>query len=918
MPALSAETSLQVESPTILINSYHCQRVGASGKDERARLDAQAEMPGVATANATPTVRGMTCESGTLYVSTSKKISFKQFLVSAVIGDEEIELTHRRQIAELIERHGWDGTCRVVPRTGGDGETIRIDERIAYGHLPENAAYWRVKQVVEGATLDAVGGARQFSDVLFGVSSKPLGKAAYDAIQDGRAAEVSLFAGLLAAGAGGDGAVLLEPDVIARMLREDTGGLMQGVYRVMDPQDVDAGRRVFERLAPEVREGVLRELMSGLPGGFTPRLASMWAKDPSRRGILIEQGSWEIVRATLERVVLDGANTEEFAKVLRGRSILGACRMGEDEAIEAAMMIPSLRVQAGEAAADFVKARLESTDPDVRREALSACWWIAAANPDAAAQLLATGLRDSDENVRSAAVSGTRRLAHIEGSRAVELLNVACEDPSEVVRMAVAHSVHHLVKTASDEAVRLVERLREDSSAGVRTVAIESIGELVTAQPLRTAELVAESVRDAGVASWSLPAFARSAPELATPLVREGLGSENGLTKLSAASAVREIAAHDAELGWELFETARRDADSEVRSRVLGSLGALAAHDQDRVLQVARQVLADRENTYREAAGMFLSLSSSAPGVAAQILPDGLRSDDPSVRFGAVSALEYIADADAELCAPLFKDAVGRLDGWLERYGVEGDVEELQVSLIEVVPNMLDSAREEVVELLGASLQSESMYVRNQAGWALLEVVDLPGGADAARAALADVPDRMIDDPEIRLGLGARGVIECEHPVVQDLINVWRIASLDEEGARELEQARTAEELLGVTSRYGYEPEMFDVLDDQMLDIDGSSYTTTVIRSRAELEQNARAMHNCTSGYSNKLSLGHVMVAVQDERGKPQYNAHLEPTPQGWVIQQVNGYRNETGEGCRIVESWLQGRLSDLPGVTRS
>jgi hypothetical protein len=333
------------------------------------------------------------CPAHTVYISTKEKLSLKQHRIIALIGNQRIEVTHRHQIAKLMEEHGWNGRCEITPRDGGSSKTVQLDERIVAGHLPKNAAWWRMSQVKDGASLAEVGGPRQLAEALFHRASRQLGKEAYAALAANRLHDVSVIA---AASTSPSGEQLLTDEEIISLLHEIASRPGADLFVGDDPQEWHALSVLLEGVDQASRVKVLRDIITQLPAGITPELAARWAQDDSRALWLVGQADWDIVSAVLQ--ARDGSPLPGFdpVKDLRSRDIVGACERGDSDALAVAAMYPELLERAASA---FATHTLNAIDNNERP--VYAMRPLFLHHPELASQFAAKGCSSDDQIIRS-------------------------------------------------------------------------------------------------------------------------------------------------------------------------------------------------------------------------------------------------------------------------------------------------------------------------------------------------------------------------------------------------------------------------------------------------------------------------------------------------------------------------------------
>jgi hypothetical protein len=466
----------------------------------------------------------MGCENTTVYLAPGVKASLRQLKITALLGDERIEITHRSQIRELEETRGWNGLCQVESRDSGESRVVRIDSRVAYGHLPENAAWWRLGEVAGGKSLDAVGGAKQFSEVLFGKSSKVLGRAAYEAVRSGHGYTVAVVAGMT----GGRAGCLVEPDVLARLLTTVASHPSQALYQTVDPEAYRAGYELLAMLPADRRGRVLLEMLTALPKGVTPDTAVKWAGDPDRRTWLVEQGSWPVIAAVLDAAgELDDETLARYEKMLRSRGIIGAVAAGEITAAYAGAGIPALREEiedvldkqarahlelegssaderfvqdldeiAGqlmsqalcrlspEKAAKLYEEIIRSDYVETRTEHLRSLHVLYETDPEAASRVVREAMTSLDGRVRESASAYLSTLVeHINGGSCemsemvemVEMVEAALGDEVVEVRRAAARALYNISQTDPAEALRLWTQALDDPDESTVSHAIQQL-----------------------------------------------------------------------------------------------------------------------------------------------------------------------------------------------------------------------------------------------------------------------------------------------------------------------------------------------------------------------------------------------------------------------------------------------------------
>lgn len=891
----------------------------------------------------------MTCEAETLYLSPSRKASLRQILVEAVVGDERIEIRHRRDVQRLIDEHGWDGTCVVTPREGGKSEILHLDPRLVYGHLPENASWWRVSQILDGATIEQVGGAKQLSEVLFGRTSRVLGNAAFEEISAGRGSGVTLLSGLL----NGEGGSLLEPDVIARVLRETANHPARTLEAAFDPEQLAAGRMLLEQVAPGAREEIVRGLLCQLPSGMTAKLARNWSVDSVRCDWIMSEASWHVAGYALETALEQGRDAEEFAALLRNRGVLGACHQGDFSALELALRVPSLREAAVEIWAADARELILSPDAEQRRQGVLRAFGLAEHAGERAVELARLALHDVDPDVRETVAGTLRHYVQHTPEAAKEMFAVLLSDVEPDVRTSAANKLEVLAKTAPREALSFVEQTLDDpETISVTPAALRALIPLAESFPDEVADIVERCVQERASYEWyallPLPLVAERRPERGLALIEEALRSESWQARHRAADGLYSLCeTHPAEVA-RLVSEVLLDEDDGMRQAATRSLGALAKASPEHARPLLKWALHDRDEYVISGATWGLSglaahdpsgalamfegaleravddtrlydqilsslpvLADGAPTIALPLIEKAIAETNPYRQQKGVDAIRYLREAVPEKAAALFERAVTGDDAHWRGSDISDDVEELRATLIHMAPQMAGLADDAVVEIVRSGLMGENLYLNSLAGEAVRDIYETH--PETGRRVLEGISSKQIIDPEVALSLAGHGVLAVESKLSEQLVDAWRAARLDQEAAADLRATTTASQLLGLASRFSYDTDTLDALDERPLEISGKAYSTRVIRSRAELEKNAADMHNCTSGYASRLVRGDVMIAVRDESGRPRFNAHLTPTEQGWRISQVNSQSNMGGEECNEVRQWLRGNLSNLP-----
>lgn len=588
---------------------------------------------------------------------------------------------------------------------------VTVDPRIAYGHLPENAAWWRIRQVLSGADMGQVGGPRQLAEVLFGVSSKPLGAIAYEALRTGRARDVALLAGLVRH----PDEPLLEPDVAARVLSATANGPGAAFFEVTDPRDWSAGAELLAQIEPRHRERVLTDLLGMLPDGVTPELARVWATDPGMLTWLAEQGSWTVVDAAFDTAFATGQDLTGFAKTLRGRDIIAACRAGDHDALAVAARIPELREGALDGyahalwqacselveqdpggshslarefaalqqhdpsrAAEIVSAMIADTSSRIRRVALDGDFdyarqsaidapliAMAKRDPARAADLFAVALTDPAAAVHLCAAETLHVLASLIPGRAVDLFAIALAHPDPTVRLGsirphgdfysdTPRPLATLIETVPDRVVELVAAVLTDPDSQVRRSAFAVLGDLAVVVPDATVELVS-----AALAVPGNPAVDYDAAE----------------ARCVAARCLPTLARSAPGAARELVLRTLVDADDAVRGPAASALGALAGEESDRIVGLIAAALTDSSSIVRGNAAIGLAdLAVHDPARAAELVADVLSDPEVEVRKAFVwssgedydvgddqrpmSALGAIASAVPERAVELFVAAL--------------------------------------------------------------------------------------------------------------------------------------------------------------------------------------------------------------------------------------------------------------------
>jgi hypothetical protein len=563
----------------------------------------------------------MGCENTTVYLAPGVKASLRQLKITALLGDERIEITHRSQIRELEETRGWNGLCQVESRDSGESRVVRIDSRVAYGHLPENAAWWRLGEVAGGKSLDAVGGAKQFSEVLFGKSSKVLGRAAYEAVARGEGQMVSVLAGMV----GGNDGSLVEPDVLARLMERLAGHPGVGLYLLEDPAAYSAGRELLSMVEPVRREQVLFEMLTQLPRAITPAVAERFGSDLVWREWIVEQGSWGVVGAVLESAgELDDETLARYEKLLRSRGIIGAVVADDMSAVYCSEFVPAL----GEEVAGILSAQvrdamglgsgvvrgawdqaIEVFDVGYKLDALCAT------APAHAAKLYEEIMQSGEVEVRRGGIASLDTLFNVDFAAASRVVRLGLSDPDDEVRRVAASLLRVMTDESPEDMGELVARALADESVEVRRSGAISLHRLSITEPEAAVRLWLNAVvdLDEDTARYALrqvalkgSRIAEADPDAVLDVLLsqyqagvENLGTspESGRILHLASIGLTRVGAYRSETVADVLDAAldrlEETGDSSVAAHVLPVLAAGAClHTPERGVVALQRVLA--------------------------------------------------------------------------------------------------------------------------------------------------------------------------------------------------------------------------------------------------------------------------------------------------------------------------------------
>jgi hypothetical protein len=610
------------------------------------------------------------CPAHTVYVSTKEKLSLKQSRVTALLGDREIEITHRHQIGELMAEFGWNGTCRVESRLGESSpRVLQLDDRIVAGHLPENAAMWRMRQVQEGAALTDVGGPKQLAETLFGVSSKQLGKVSYASIAAGRGHSVAMLSAACRSRAGEP---LLSVDALVSILDATQNQPASGLFIAQDPKEWKTLGLLLEGLDESVREQVLQGLLTRLPDGVTPALATKWAADDERARWLLEQGDWGIVHAVLKE--RNGSDPEGWkgARALRSRDIIGACERRDRAALRVALQHDELRELA-------LKAYVSSTHTMLSNNGAGDIMWdqLFEHAPAAAMSLVSQARQTGSWPIVESLVDHLDAVCEQDPLAAVALANRALDlliadqengEDREIATFSVFGAVIDVATRLPTSTPALVDRL-----LGVQTVDADLGWRLRSSLASSMAglsafsDIEAESLYREIVDNWSGPTLENPAASALSGIIasREDLG----VRLLVEATAKGVLSDRDlSELLSRLGDEAPSALATAGSTLVLSSdpavqqAAVLALRDVHRVTPELTEALAHailspseqvRAATIQQAAAWLGQDSSMLALVQA-----GMNDSSPQVQKAALNQAGRIFAVDQSAAASMFEQAL--------------------------------------------------------------------------------------------------------------------------------------------------------------------------------------------------------------------------------------------------------------------
>lgn len=539
------------------------------------------------------------CRATSLYLSPDRKVSLLTTQVYALIGDKRLRITDRRQVAELMQAYGWNGTVEVHTKDGI--EVVVIDPRLASGHLPANAAWWRMRQVIDGASADKVGGPRQLAEVLFGHHDKQLGKAAMAALRDGRGFPVAVLSATA-------DVLGLSPDELTTLLRQVIASPLATWWQPTDPRELQAVVDVLAEVAPQYRLRVVTEFLTSLPAGTVRSLAREWHDNDALATLLVSHASWDVVYDLLRARSASGLPLD-YADILRSRSVVGMCALLEVAALSAALLIPELAPAAAQAYLGPATSHLVTTTDELEQaQLLSGLRAVMRLHPEAVVDALA-------------AATLQPRVAPWAATMACELLEFLSDpdDPADA--------------TARARAVALLTSFLTDPSETVRATVFSQLG-----RP--------------GLAPWRQELV--HAAVLTPPLP---VGREASITDRPAPELVAYLQtyARDPQAAT-LLAAGLAHSDMYVVRTFAAAFSSFAATDPIGTAALLDQVVVEMSNSGPFVAGgrakelttSLTDLAAHAPAAAVPVVQRALASPRPPVRQMAYEALPSLIDHDPE------------------------------------------------------------------------------------------------------------------------------------------------------------------------------------------------------------------------------------------------------------------------------
>lgn len=815
-------------------------------------------------------------------------MSLHHHRVQAVIDELRIPITHRSQVAELMRARQWNGAAEIV---SGDGtvETVMLDPRLVTGRLPSNVAWWRTRQLMDGASLDEVGGPKQLAEALFGVAHKRLGQAAYRAFSQGRGNQV----GVLAAGH-----AQVEPDVLARML--DTGTTPLATWwSACDPHtDAAALQFLLDGVDPSAHAVILGELLGALPAGVTPALAQQWADDDALAGVLVAQAPWDVIDALVTRRVELGLDCSQYAGTLRHRGAVGAAVIGELSVLHVARLVGDDELLA-RCVAGAGHALIRTVDEHRKAigDAGGALDGAFTGDITSAFELLENIVRDSDGHSR-ALVNKIGVLAEYDPAMGIALLERVAEARGGL-QDAIDEHMAAFTAHRPDQAAEL----RRAFTHGTENLWWTADGQLsvyAAHDPDRTHALLARFPD----ASAGVLGAGRTRRENEADLELGRLAQLTQAAQASSAHIRQDVAARlgatparYAEQAFTLVEQLAADEYPGVRQAALAQLGALAAHDAERAFALAEQCRDTGDiTTAMYAAGQFGVLGAYDADRAYLSLERLASSDDTYEARTAARQLGTFAAHDTERAFVLAEQLGARHDG-------------VAPSVIAELGVLAAHDTERAFALAEAVDRTDTAAVTALGGQ-----IGVLAEHDPVRAVrLYDTLDEFDVDIEQRLALARLVPGTVSNPMFDALRSAQQtIVSGDPEAIEQWRKSTSLAELVGLSWWFPVDEQVRAHFAGETLTLDGTEYSVRTITSRGQLERNATQMGNCTRGRADQLSSGKILLAIDDADGNTVYNAQLMPRKGRWVLEELDSRRNAGGPELPVLGRMLDERLARL------
>jgi HEAT repeat protein len=383
------------------------------------------------------------------------------------------------------------------------------------------------------------------------------------------------------------------------------------------------------------------------------------------------------------------------------------------------------------------------------------------------------------------------------------------------------------------------------------------------------------------------PLFTERVAAAAAEHLHEQFGSADDDARRYAAESLGEFS--DAPEAVRMLEAALADEHYDVRVAAACSLAAFS--DAPEAVRMLEAALADEDYEVREAAALNIAAFSDAPE-AVRVLEAAFADENDDVRMAAAHSLDAFSDAP---------EAIRMLEAaFADEYSDVRESAARSLAAFAAVPGS--------VRMLEAAFADEDKYVRVAAA---LNIGAFAAAHPGRARELQDLlpPGRL--DPEEALKLASTG-IPVSDPFIEDFRSVVRAARSGSQAVEDVKAARTFDDVIAVGGSFPTEAALIDSVETSTWQIGGETLTPRVIRSRSELNRNAEAMGNCTSGYASRLNEGDAMVAFSGPDGTPRFNAHIEATNGGWRVGEVNSRRNAGGTDCEHLSAKLQSVVAEL------